>query len=108
MATPITVGTTPIVAITKNSRRADVQFQNTGETTLYFYRSPGIPSSTNYEFLLNPVQTDNGNDDDDKSKPKSTAGITIISTDSTRQFNVVSSDADGKLAIYETIITYVI
>lgn len=115
MSTPLTVGPIPTVAITKNVKRADVRFQNVGETTLYFYRAPGIPSSTNYEFVLYPGNIDeseNGNsdkNDDDNGNgnptppPFQKVGITTIITDSTKQFNVVSSGNNGKLAIYETI-----
>lgn len=61
MATPITVGATPIIAILRNRRRYSVKFQNTGDTTLYFLRAPGIPSSSNYEFLLKPAEKTTGN-----------------------------------------------
>lgn len=88
MASPITVGTTPIVAITRNARRVLVHFQNTGNTTLYFSRAPIVPSPTNYEFLLSGT----GNEVNEAT----------FSTNSISQFNVVSSRANGSLAIIET------
>lgn len=91
MATPITVGTTPIVAIKSNLQRYQVRFQNTGSTTLYFYRMPGIPSEDNFEFKLSgtPGQSEKVEES--------------FITNSVKQFNVVSSGANGELAIFETI-----
>lgn len=92
MATPITVGTTPIVAIGRNIARYQVRFQNTGSSDLYFYRMPGIPSETNFEFKI------------EASPGKSGKGINeFVITNSISQFNVVSSKAGGELAIFETI-----
>ena len=92
MATPITVGTTPIIAIARNIKRYQVRFQNVGSTTLYFYRMPGIPSETNYKFKLSGIPGESDNKIEDS-----------IITNSISQFNVVSSGANGKLAIFETI-----
>lgn len=114
MGTPITIGTTPIVVLAKNLNRSAVRFQNTGETTLYFYRAPGIPSPTNYEFLLEPssvIENDdsesknNGNDDNNGNHNVKVfvSCNTVMDTDSVKQFNAVSSGAGGKLAIYETV-----
>ena len=89
MTTPLAVGTTPIVAIARNTSRANVQFQNTGNTSLYFFRAPVIPTSTNYEFML--------------SGTGSEVNKATLTTNSTSQFNVVSSGANGSLAIFETV-----
>lgn len=89
MANPIIVGTIAIIAIPRNVKRVKVRFQNTGASILYFYRNPNIPSSTNYEFLLEPAVLSDVND-------------AYIETNSTAQFNVVSSAVGGELAIFET------
>jgi len=89
MATPLAVSTSPIVAIARNLSRVNVQFQNTGNTTLYFARAPIVPTSTNYEFLLSGT----GN----------AANEATLTTNSVSQFNVVSSGANGVLAIFETV-----
>jgi len=90
MATPISVGTTAVVAVLPNPKRVKVVFQNTGATTLYFYRNPNLPSTTSYEFLLNPGATP-------------TNSYSEIDTNSVSQFNVISSAAGGVLAVFETI-----
>ena len=95
MASPIVVGTTAIVAVSRNTNRIKVRFQNTGATqTLYFTRQIGavsnVPSATNYEFLLAPGTVAEVNE-------------AYIETNSTAQFNVVSSAAAGSLAIFETV-----
>lgn len=95
MANPFTVGTSPIVAITKNLKRVDVRFQNVGETTLYFARSPIVPTPTNYEFSIVGVKSPG---ESGKGEPNDANFI----TNSTAQFNVVSSGAGGLLAIFET------
>lgn len=109
MATPITVGATPIIAILKNKRRASVKFQNTGTTTLYFFRSPGVPTSSNYEFLLKPAgqnnssgNSGNGNGNSGDNNNSAEMNEAFAETRSTAQFNVVSSAAGGQLAIFET------
>lgn len=89
MANPIIVGTTAIVAVLRNPNRVKIRFQNTGTTVLYFYRNPNIPSIVNYEFLLEPGTIAEINE-------------AYIETNSTAQFNVVSSAVGGLLAIFET------
>lgn len=89
MATPISVGVTAVVAVLRNPKRVQVLFQNTGATTLYFYRNPNIPSTTSFEFQLNPGTT-------------ATNENSKLITDSIAQFNVISSAAAGVLAIFET------
>lgn len=94
MITPITVPVTPIVAISANRKRNAVRFQNSGATTLYFVRQIGtttnVPSATNYEYsLAAPTVTD----------PNENS----FTTNSTAQFNVVSSAVGGILAIAETV-----
>lgn len=96
MANPITVGTTAIVAVTRNRKRVNVRFQNVWTTTLYFIRQfrdnvPVVPSSTNYEVELLPwtwVEIDSD---------------ATFTTNSTSQFNVASSASWGSLAIFETV-----
>ena len=90
MANPIIVGTTAIVAVLRNPNRVKIRFQNTGATVLYFYRNPNIPSIVNYEFLLEPGTIAEINE-------------AYIETNSTAQFNVVSSAVGGILAIFETV-----
>jgi len=89
MATPISVGVTAVVAALRNPDRVQVLFQNTGATTLYFYRNPNIPSTTSFEFSLAPGATPTNENSE-------------LSTNSIAQFNVISSAAGGVLAIYET------
>jgi len=89
MASPITVGTTAIVAVNHNIRRATVRFQNSGTTTLYFKRRYA-PSVSDYEFMLAPGTTAELNE-------------AHTSTNSVDRFMVVSSASNGVLAIYETI-----
>lgn len=94
MASPVTVGATAIVAVAANLKRVKVRFQNPGTTSLYFVRQIGtvanVPSATNYEFVLGPVAAAELNE-------------AYIETNSTAQFNVVSSGAGGTLAIFETV-----
>jgi len=95
MASPITVGTTAIVAIPRNEKREKVRFQNTSPTqTLYFIRQIGhtavVPSTTNYDFLLAPGTTAEVNE-------------AYIETNSTAQFNVIASATGATLAVFETI-----
>ncbi len=96
MASPVTVGTSAIVAVAKNTKREKVRFQNASATqTLYFVRQLGtaanIPSTTNYEVAIFPTTA--------VFDPNEAAW----ETDSTAQFNVVSSAAGGVLAILETV-----
>jgi len=96
MITPITVGTTAIMAVPANQKRVGIRFQNNSTTqTLYFVRqigaTPNVPSVTNFEFSLAPASV--------VFDPNDANTI----TDSVAQFNVVSSAAAGSLAIYETI-----
>ena len=96
MVSPITVGTSAIVAVAKNTKREKIRFQNASVTqTLYFVRQIGtaanIPSATNYEVALFPTSA--------VFDPNEAAW----ETDSTAQFNVVSSAAAGVLAILETV-----
>ena len=90
MASPITVGTTAIVAAVANRKRVDIRFQNTGATILYLARAPIIPTATNYEIMLAIPTAAEINE-------------AFINTDSTAQFNVLSSAVGGTLAIFETV-----
>ena len=95
MASPISVGTTAIVAVSSNRNRSKVRFQNVSATqTLYFTRQIGaasnVPSATNYEFQLAAATRDDINE-------------AYIETNSTAQFNVVASASGGGLAILETV-----
>lgn len=90
MASPIAVGTTAIVAVPTNANRANVRFQNVGNTNLFFARDPVIPSSTVFEFMLSHTGGD--------------PNAANYETNSTSKFNVVSSGANGSLAIFETTI----
>lgn len=94
--TPITVWVTAIMVAPSKTNRVSIRFQNVSATqTLYFVRQisltvTNIPSATNYEFSLEPgsaVYEDN---------------LANITSNSTAQFNCVSSAAAGSLAIYET------
>lgn len=90
MASPITVGTTAIVAAPTNRRRVNIRFQNTGATILYLSRAPIVPTAIAYEILLAiPIGAE--------------ANEAYVQTNSTAQFNVLSSAASGILAIFETI-----
>ncbi|MGV8961895.1 MAG: hypothetical protein ACOH2V_00760 [Candidatus Saccharimonadaceae bacterium] len=88
ITTPITVGTTAVVAIVTNPKRVSVRFQNAGATILYFSRAPFIPSTTSYEFSIGATAV--GDPD------------AAVSTDSVAQFNVISSAAGGILSMFET------
>jgi len=90
MASPITVGTTAIVAAPANRKRVAIRFQNTGATILYLSRAPIVPTATNYEILLAIPTGGEVNE-------------AYVQTNSTAQFNVLSSASAGVLAIYETI-----
>jgi hypothetical protein len=89
MSSPLTVGATAIVAVPANRHRVDVRFQNTGATILYLARAPIVPTALNYEIMLAIPTAGEINE-------------AFISTNSTAQFNVLSSAAAGVLAIYET------
>lgn len=94
MASPITIGTTAITIATRNTRRSDIRFQNTGATIIYIKKIPaeGLftpPSATDYEVLLAPPAA------------LTESGEAFI-TDSISSFAAVSSAAAGVLAIYET------
>lgn len=91
MASPIDVGTTAIVAVPANLKRASVRFQNVGNTDLFFAKKPIVPTSSDYQFMLNHTGGD--------------PNAANFETNSVAQFNVVSSGAKGSLAIYETIYT---
>jgi len=97
MTSPITIGTTAIVVLPVNNRRADVRMQNTGTSSIYIKRIPlgaisTTVSSTDYEVLLGPSLGEAG---------ESEAGEPFV-TDSVAAFVAVSSAANGKLAIFET------
>lgn len=89
MANPLIVGTTAIVAVPRNNQRVNVRFQNTGATILYLAKAPIIPSSVSYEIMLALPTAAEINE-------------AFITTNSTAQFNVVSSANNGVLAIFET------
>jgi hypothetical protein len=82
MASPISVGTTAIVAVPRKATRSSVRFQNVGETTLFFKRKTN-PSTTDYEFSI-------------------LKGGEAVHTNSIDRFEVISSAANGSLAIFET------
>lgn len=85
--TPIAVWTTAIMVAPQKLTRNKIRFQNNDSTILYFVRqlsvTPNIPSPTNFEFSLAKEQS--------------------YETNSTAQFNCVSSWAWGSLALYETV-----
>jgi len=93
MASPATIGTTPILVVGKNFRRAKLYLQNEGVTTLYFKRQLthliDNPFSTNYDFAIEPMATGGAN-----AIPREYVSIDPLM--------VVSSAAAGVLAFYET------
>jgi len=95
MASPLIIGTTAVAIAVRNTRRADIRFQNTGATIIYIKKVPleGLftpPSATDYEVLLAPPAA------------LTESGEAFI-TDSISSFAAVSSAAAGVLAVYETI-----
>lgn len=86
----IIVGTTAVVAIPSNKRRVGVRFQNGGSTLLYLAKSPLMPTLLDYDIML-------------YTPTFGEITSSYINTNSTAQFNVVSSDVNGILSIFETI-----
>jgi len=96
MASPIVVGTTAIVAVVANPKRAGLRFQNVSATqTLYFKRIPAtgtytIVSATDYDFRMLPDSATG-------------EGGEPFETNSVASFMVISSAAAGSLAVFETV-----
>ena len=96
MASPITIGITPIVVILSNTSRVVVRFQNTSPTqTIYIKRVPN-------EGLFTPVSI---TDYDVRMLPDSATGEggEPFETNSVSAFQAVASAAAGTLAIFETV-----
>lgn len=96
MASPITVGTTPVLLITVNTKRKNVIFQNNGKEEIYVKRWPPgtpapIPSATNYDFILCP------------DKEEGTLCGEIFSTESISAFVAVSGKNTAPVGVTETV-----
>lgn len=96
MASPVTIGTSPLVITSRSNSRVDIRFQNIGETKIYLKKIPLTGtftpvSLTDFEVVLIPL--------DDKGN---TENMSEFSTNSIARFMAISDDTDGLLAIYET------
>lgn len=97
MASPITVTTTPTLLIGKNRKRKVTQLQNTGSDPVYVKKWPynvaiaPVPSSTNYDFILN-AKPGEGNKEDEIHK------ITSVSA-----FVGVTASKTSTVAVMETV-----
>lgn len=85
----LNVGTTAIVAVHQKRDRAKVRFQNIGNTILYFRKGTGVPSSSNFDFSI-------------RGQGEGEANEEFVDIYSIAQYNVVSSGANGQVAILET------
>lgn len=93
MSSPIFVGTSAIVVAPINKKRSSIRFQNVSSHSIYLKKIPIsgsyiVVSTTDYEIELAP-NTGGGEG-------------SIFETDSISSFMAVSSNAAGKMAIYET------
>lgn len=88
MANPVAIGTTAVQVVPVRRNRANVKFQNVGNSTLYFKRG-SAPTATDFEYML----TGTGSE----------ANEAVFSTESISDFFVLSSTANGSLAVFETI-----
>lgn len=94
MASPLTVGTTAIVAIPVNKRRASIRLQNTGSGTIYLKKIPmhgaySTVTAIDYQVLLAPA-TSSGE-----------AGE-AFTTNSIASMQVIGSASGCLLSVYET------
>lgn len=110
MASPVMIGTTASVVVPINRRRADVRFQNTGDTIIYLKKFPltgayTVVSASDYEVMLTPASSssNNGHGNDDNNGNDHSKGVgESFWTDSIASFMAVSSASGGSLSIYET------
>jgi len=95
MASPITLGTTAIIVVPINKKRANIRFQNTSATqTVYIKKIP----------LTGPFTTVSITDYDVRMLPDSATGEggEPFETNSIASFMAIASAAAATLAIYET------
>ena len=103
MASPLTIGTTASVIVPINRSRADIRFQNTGDTTIYIKKFPltgayTVVSANDYEVMLTPTS----NQGNSKDNPHTKGAGESFETDSIASFMAVSSASGGILSVYET------
>ena len=96
MASPVIVGTTPVLLIPVNVSRKNVVIQNTGTNDVYIKRWPPgtvqpVPSASNYDFVL-MAKPGEGNKED-----------WIFQTESVSAFVGVAATQTTTVAVMETV-----
>ena len=96
----IAISTTPVKVVDIDNKRVKVFLQNVGTEPIYFTKQnyadiPNIPSKTNYDFVLHPVE-------EKVVANKDRECITQIEVYSTAIFNAISEGDGSELAYMET------